>query len=281
MTRIVPLSKETHKSLKVDARASAAYGDNQRFTHVVANEFPLLVVHYPILFAKDANTGEFNCGVMLGFDEVKISFSRSGANWSSTDPWACSACPSTPMVLTWRSTWITRDVGVVDGTALFTEFGEPSRYLQRIIWAFQDLNSGIAGTRSFITGLLQLKLIEPIVIEAEFDDGRTRECDGLYTVSQETLKALPDQVVVDLFRLGYLRLIHLMLASLKQIPCAGPQEERPHSEGHRKPCWRARVSATTDPSCPAHPMRLPPGVSRRSASCSRSWRAADRCCCAD
>src|ERR1700704_2898538 len=74
MTRIVPLSKETHKSLKVDARAAAAYGDNQRFTHVIAKEFPLLVVHYPILFSKDANTGQFYCGAMLGFDEGENLF---------------------------------------------------------------------------------------------------------------------------------------------------------------------------------------------------------------
>ena len=74
MTRIVPLNKETHKSLKVDARASAAYGDNQHFTHVIVKEFPLLVVHYPILFAKDANTGEFYCGVMLGFDQGENLF---------------------------------------------------------------------------------------------------------------------------------------------------------------------------------------------------------------
>jgi hypothetical protein len=109
-------------------------------------------------------------------------------------------------------------VGVEDGTALFTEFGQPSRYLQRIIWAFQDLNSGMVVTRSFITSLLQLKLIEPISLEAEFDNGTTRECAGLYTVNQEALSALPDETIVQLFRLGYLRLMHLMIASLKQFP---------------------------------------------------------------
>jgi hypothetical protein len=89
--------------------------------------------------------------------------------------------------------------------------------MQRIIWAFQDLANGLEITRSFITALLQLKLIEPVTLEAEFDDGTTRECAGLYTVNQDALTALPDNVVVDLFRLGYLRLVHLMIASLKQF----------------------------------------------------------------
>jgi hypothetical protein len=218
MTRIVPLNKEIHKSLKVDARASAAYGDNQRFAHVIAKEFPLLVVHYPILFAKDANTGEFHCGVMLGFDEGENLFLDE---WRDLEYYRPLGLQRVPFYANGPDVAVDLDhprVGVEDGTALFTEFGEPSRYLQRIIWAFQDLSSGIAVTRSFITSLLQLKLIEPISIEAEFDDGTTRECAGLYTVNQEAMIALPDETVVQLFRLGYLRLMHLMIASLKQFP---------------------------------------------------------------
>jgi hypothetical protein len=217
MTRIVPLSKEAHKSLKVDARAAAAYGDNVRFTHVVAKEFPLLVVHYPILFAKDANTGEFYCGVMLGFDEGENLFLQE---WRDLDYYRPLGLQRVPFYANGPDVAIDLDhprVGVEDGVALFTEFGEPSRYLQRIIWGFQDLSNGITITRSFISALLQLKLIEPLSLEAEFDDGTTRSCAGLYGVNQEALSALPDQVVVDLFRLGYLRLIHFMIASLKQF----------------------------------------------------------------
>jgi SapC len=218
MTRIVPLSKESHKSLKVDGRASAAYGDSQRFTHVIAKEFPLLVVHYPILFSKDANTGEFYCGVMLGFDEGENLFLEE---WRDLEYYRPLGLQRVPFYANGPDVAIDLDhprVGVEGGTALFTELGQPSRYLQGIIWAFQDLSSGIEVTRSFITALLQLKLIEPICLEAEFDDGTTRDCAGLYTVNQEALIALPDETVVQLFRLGYLRLMHLMIASLKQFP---------------------------------------------------------------
>lgn len=218
MTHIVPLSKETHRSLKVDARASAAYGDNQRFTHVIVNEFPHLVVHYPILFSKDANTGEFYCGVMLGFDEGENLFLDE---WRDLEFYRPLGLQRVPFYAHGADVAIDLDhprVGVEEGVALFTEFGDPTRYLQRIIWAFQDLSSGIAVTRYFITRLLELKLIEPISIEAEFDDGTTRDCAGLYTVNQDTLSALPDQTVLELFRRGYLRLIHLMIASLKQFP---------------------------------------------------------------
>jgi SapC len=70
----------------------------------------------------------------------------------------------------------------------------------------------------FISRLLELKLIEPIDLEVEFDDGTLRNCIGLYTVNQEVLARQPDEVVVELFRRGFMRLIHLMIASLKQVP---------------------------------------------------------------
>ncbi|HUN72580.1 MAG TPA: SapC family protein [Steroidobacteraceae bacterium] len=217
MTRIVPLNREVHKSLRVDGRASAAYGDNQRFTHVIVNEFPQLVVHYPILFSKDANTGEFYCGVMLGFDEGENLFLEE---WRDLQFYRPLGLQRVPFYAHGPEVAIDLDhprVGVAEGTALFTEHGQPSRYLQRIIWAFQDLDPGIQVTRHFIARLLELKLIEPVDLEAEFDDGRIINCDGLYTVNQDTLLRLPDEAVVELFRRGYLRLIHYMIASLKQF----------------------------------------------------------------
>jgi hypothetical protein len=218
MTRIVPLNREIHKSLKVDARASAAYGDNRRFTHVIVNEFPHLVVHYPILFSKDANTGEFYCGVMLGFDEGENLFL---GEWRDLEFYRPLGLQRVPFYANGPDVAIDLDhprVGVEEGQALFDELGQPSRYLQRIMWAFQDLSTGIELTRHFIARLLDLKLIEPIYLEAEFDDGTTRDCAGLYTVNQETLSTLPDETVVELFRRGYLRLIHMMIVSLKQFP---------------------------------------------------------------
>ncbi|HEX8755576.1 MAG TPA: SapC family protein [Steroidobacteraceae bacterium] len=218
MTQIVPLNKEAHKSLKVDARACAAYGDNQRFAHVIVNEFPQLVVHYPILFSKDRNTGEFYCGAMLGFDEGENLYLEE---WRDLQFYRPLSLQRVPFYAHGPELAIDLDhprVGVEDGKALFTEHGQPSRYLQSIIWAFEDLKPGIEVTRHFIARLLELKLIEPVEVEAEFDDGRIINCEGLYTVNQETLSMLPDAAVVELFRRGYMRLIHYMIASLKQFP---------------------------------------------------------------
>ena len=218
MTQIVPLNKEAHRSLKVDGRASAAYGDNQHFVQVIVNEFPQLVVRYPILFAKNSNTGQFYCGAMLGFDEGENLFLDE---WRNRDTYRPLALQRMPFYAHGPGIAIDLDhprTGAEAGQALFDETGRPSRYLQGIIWAFQDLKPGIRTTDMFIARLLELKLIEPIDMEVELDDGTTHHCVGLYTINQDVLAKLPDLVVVELFRRGYLTLIHLMIASLKQLP---------------------------------------------------------------
>jgi SapC protein len=218
MTQIVPLNKEAHRTLKVDGRASAAYGDSQHFAQVIVNEFAQLVVRYPILFAKNANTGQFYCGAMLGFDDGENLFLEE---WQERDTYRPLSLQRMPFYARGPQIAIDLDhprVGVEGGQALFEPTGRPSRYLQGIIWAFRDLKPGIETTKVFIARLLELKLIEPIDIEVELDDGTTHKCAGLYTINQDVLAKLPDAVVLELFRRGYLTLVHLMIASLKQLP---------------------------------------------------------------
>jgi len=218
VTHIVPLDKEAHRTLKVDGRASAAYGDNQHFVQVIVTEFAQLVVRYPILFAKNTNTGQFYCGALLGFEEGENLFLDE---WRERENYRPLALQRMPFYVHGPEIAIDLDhprVGAEAGQPLFDQAGKPSRYLQGIIWAFQDLQPGIRTTNVFIARLLELQLIEPIDMEVELDDGRRHHCVGLYTINQDVLSKLPDPVVVELFRRGYLTLIHLMIASLKQLP---------------------------------------------------------------
>ena len=142
MTQIVLLSKETHRSLKVDGRASAAYGDDRHFVQVTVNEFPLLVVHYPLFFSKDPDTGGLYCGVMLGFKEGENLFLRE---WEEREFYRPLILQRGPFYAQGPELAIDLDhprVGAECGKPLFTEYGQPTRYLQSIIWAFQDLSPG-------------------------------------------------------------------------------------------------------------------------------------------
>jgi hypothetical protein len=217
VTNIVVLNTHAHRALRVQAGPSAALGDNQRFVQVVITEFPHLVVRYPILFSKDADTGAFYCGAMLGFDQGENLFLDEP---EGVEPYRPINLQRIPFYAQGPELAIDLDhprVSMDEGKPLFTENGEPTKYLQSIQSTFRDLKPGIEMTRVFVDTLMKLKLVEPIDIDVEFDDGSRRDVIGLYTIKQDVLRALPDATVVELFRRDHLRLMYLMIASVKQI----------------------------------------------------------------
>jgi len=216
MANIAILNNTLHRSVRVQAGASARYGDNQRFVPVIIGEFPHLAAHYPILLTKDQNTGAFFAGAVLGFDENENLF----LNERGMETYRPLNLQRGPFYTAGNEVAIDLDSPRIDssGKPLFTEAGEPTQYLQSIMALFRDLKPGLEMTKSFVETLSSLKLIEPIDIDLAFDDGSKRKLTGLYTVNQEALRILPDATIIDLFRKGYLQLIYLMIASLKQVP---------------------------------------------------------------
>ncbi|HEY2676769.1 MAG TPA: SapC family protein [Steroidobacteraceae bacterium] len=217
MTNIVLLNSQTHRSLCVHVEPSARYGDNQRFVQVVVAEIPHLVMQYPVLLSKAADTGAFFCGAMLGVDEGENLFLREGGH----EGYRPLNLQRMPFYVSGAELGIDLDhprIAQERGQALFTEQGEATPYLESIKSAFRDLKPGIEMTKAFIDTLMKLKLVEPIDIKLGFDDGSKRELAGLYTINQSVLRELPDASVLELFRRGYLQLIYLMIASLKQVP---------------------------------------------------------------
>ena len=225
MAKIVVLNSNVHLRLRVNTEVSPGLGDNQRFVPVVISEFSTLVLHYPILFSKDADTGQFYCGAMLGFDpgeNLFIDAQREGLY--------------RPLNLR-REAFYTADdnlaidlehprVGPTGDQPLFDEAGQPSPYLQSVIAVLRELKPGLAQTRIFAQTLVDLKLIEPVTIKANFDDGSRREVNGLYTVSHDALVDLEGGAVSDLFRRGYLQLIYLQRASLGHVTALAQRRNR-------------------------------------------------------
>ncbi len=223
MSTIVVLNNEVHRSLRVQPTGE----ESRNFVPVIVSEFSRLVVHYPILFSKDAQTGAFYCGAMLGFDTGENLFLDQGLNIYR------------PLNLQRGPFYTAGDELAIDldhprvgsGHSLFSDTGEPTAYLQSIMALFRDLVPGLERTKVFIETLLTLKLIEPIDITAHFDDGTERSCTGLYTINRTALRMLTDAQVIDLFRRGYMQLIYLMIASLKQVPVLANKKNSRLSRG--------------------------------------------------
>jgi hypothetical protein len=224
MTCIVVLDKAEHRTLRVRAGPWALGGDNVRFVQVTTHEFPSLVPHYPLFFSKDAETGAFYCGAMMGFDEGENLFLED-----EQDTYRPLELQRLPFYAAGPHIALDLDsarVGDPRGELLFDEDGQESAYLARIAAAFRALKPGLETTRGYIARLLALNVVAPIEIKISFDDGFLRDLRGLYTIDKSALRMLPDADVLDLFRQGDLDLISLMLASLERVPVLAQRKNR-------------------------------------------------------
>jgi hypothetical protein len=215
---IAVLNSQTHRDLSVKTEVAARLGDGQRFVPVVVTEFSYLAAHYPILLSKDADTGVFYCGAMLGFDPGENLFLDEGKGHDAYRPLNLRRGPFYTAGPDLAVDLAHPRVNAPGGLRLFSDEGQPTAYLESIFTVMRDLRPGEEMTKVFIQTLLSLKLVEPVDINVGFDDGTTRDVQGLYTVSQDVLRELPDDKIVELFRRGYLQLIYLIIGSLKQVP---------------------------------------------------------------
>ena len=217
MANIVTLDSQAHRHLRVKAGPSASLGDAQRFAPVVPSEFTQMATACPLFLSKDADTGAFYCGAMLGFDEGENLFLDDDA-YHGHRPLSLQRMP---FYISGPDLGIDLDhprLGGADGVAVFDADGKPTAYLERVIASFRDLRAGQEQARVFIETLLEHDLVEAVDLDIAFDDGAHHHIRGLYTINRQSLDGLGDAVVVELFRRGYLLLIHAMLVSQKQLP---------------------------------------------------------------
>ncbi|MET3663410.1 SapC family protein [Caulobacter sp. 1776] len=188
------------------------------FVQVVASEFVAAAAVCPIFLTKNAETGRFYAGAMFGFEP--------GENLLRGDE--ASRQMFTPLDLERAGFYVADDNAIAvdpahprfasaQGAALFDSDGQPSQPLRRVQHALAQLGAGVPATDAFIQALVEARLVEQVDVDLSFDDGRTLNLAGLYTVSLDALGALEDAVALDFFRRGYLQLIYAMSGSLKQV----------------------------------------------------------------
>lgn len=206
------LNPQTHSRLRLRAASTPA----PHFVPVVAAEFAAAAACCPILFTKEAATGQFYAGALFGFkagENLLGSIEERGG--------------FDPLTMQREGFFITGEQISLDreharfsdseGDALFDDAHAPTPVLRAIQRTMGELHAGLAQTRTFIAALSELKLIEPIDISLNFTNDECVHLQGLYTVSLDRLRDVDDATALRLFRAGHLQSSYLMAASLKHI----------------------------------------------------------------
>jgi hypothetical protein len=212
MSTVELLDPERHARLRLRPPQAAL----SHFVPVFANEFSAAAGCSPVLFTKDAATGRFYTGAVLGFEPGEnlvgsadeaggfdpLSRQREGffvAGQSIAIDRACSRFSEQ------------------EGEPLFDEARQPAAALRSIQRTLGEIHSGQERSKAFVAAVTDLGLVEPIDVSLTFDGGRRVSLQGLYTVSLDRLREIDDTTALRLFRDGTLQLAYTMVASLRQM----------------------------------------------------------------
>jgi hypothetical protein len=224
--RLVELSRSEHAGLRIRADLVEATTASQHLIPVVVSEFRKAATQYPLVFAKNPETGRFGSYVLNGLGVEENLF------WSGTElnvayvplnvrrqPFFVGTddAPQSPAT---NVLCIDLDSPCVDASGAKTIVnpdGSDSAYLQEILSILGELVAGKQRTEQFIASLLSLDLLAPIVLEIVLDDGTPLQVQGLYGLDEEKFRQLDAAKITSLWRAGYLDLIYAVIMASGQI----------------------------------------------------------------
>lgn len=223
MAKVEILNFQTHKHLKIDINHSAEYVEGAHYIPVLAEEIKQLSLEYPIVFLKDQDTGQFGLVALLGFESGENLYIQQGA-WRAhyypchlrRQPFAIGVnqrTDNTPnkglIAIETESPRIIEE----NGQALFTEAGEATDYLKYVEQVLQQIAAGTKPTELFVKAIVDANLIEASSITVKRPNGEEKKYNGLYTINTESLQALDDSKLRELYDSRFLQACYLIDSS--------------------------------------------------------------------
>lgn len=214
MAEMELLDSARHANLRVSAAPDAG----RHFVQLVADEFLAAALQYPILLARHPETGDLYPGALMGLvPDENLCLGRDG-----------TLVGYRPADLERQGFYVSGEniaidahhpaLAAIDGAPVFDTDGGPAPALRRVQAALRRLHVGLPETERFLRRLEEHKLVEPIDLNFQFDNGESLRLDSLYTVSLDALHALSDELALALFRSGDLQLIYALTGSIRHIP---------------------------------------------------------------
>lgn len=218
MSNIVVLNKEVHKNLKIKNNRIYQQTKNQHIAILQVHEFVSASVCYPIVFIKDAETGEFRCVAMLGLQPNENLF-YSEEHWSAS--YIPAAIRGYPFLIAPDTASLCADISSplfneTEGNELFNSDGSESEYLKSVKERLSTFVSQTPVTREFIRYIAEKNLLSPfnLTINTSSEESGAYSLNGLYAIDHKKINDLSDATFLELRHKNYLPAVFAHLASL-------------------------------------------------------------------
>jgi hypothetical protein len=221
MAKHALLNNVAHKNLRVITRHAADLGDNVSSVVTFPTEWGDVQREYPILFRKDAATGQFLSVALLGFGEAENLFlDESGWNASyipgiiARGPFLIGFQREEPVI------HVDLDhprISTTEGEPVFLPNGGNTRYIERIAVILEAIRVGLEASKAMFAAFEALDLIEPMRLQIEISGEEQHNLHGYFTINEEKLANLNGEQLESLNRAGFLQGAFLVVTSLNNV----------------------------------------------------------------
>ena len=223
MTSIKAINSNSHSKTKIKNNLNYIQSKNKHFAPVVVQEFVSASQEFPIVFIKDADTGQFNAIVLLGLKPQENLFFDEKSWQASYVPQALKLYPfvihqekgNENAILCFDED--SPLVNEITGEALFDESGNQNKWLAAKGESVVDYVEKTEITKHFIKLLLDKELLAPQTLNLKIEGQEEYNLAGLYAVDEQKLNALSDDDFVELRKTGALPAIYASLMSMQRI----------------------------------------------------------------
>jgi hypothetical protein len=228
MAKLVALNNRIHQGVYVDANKAEEQIADLHMLPVVLSEFQKLVVQLPILFSKNADTGQFVCVTLMGLEEGENLFWQEARFQGIYSPLNVARQPffvgqdeqtgdDYVICIDMDNAAVADKPSASHEQILFDGEGRASDFLLKIQDILAQLIQGEQHSAMFIQQLLKFQLLVPLALDITFENKQSSQIKGLYSIDEDKLQALSAEQLGELNQQGFLQAAYTQLASLGQI----------------------------------------------------------------
>lgn len=222
---LAPLSFDKHSQIKIKTDQPYLHAKDQQVMPVIVHEFSRAAAEMPIVFVKNADTGEFQPVALLGLKAGEnVFYSEGDKKWLanyvpaliSHHPFALMPTEndaSQLQVILKEDSYLLSEQ---EGEALFDQLGDETEYMKKRKNALGNYYENTQITKAFVNLLAEKSLLVKQQLTLTLN-GENFTIDGLYLVDEKALNKLSNKNFLELRQQGYLAPIYNHLSSLHQL----------------------------------------------------------------
>ena len=184
---LVQLTRHDHAGLRIDPARAVAAAATVHLVPLVLGEIRKLALHFPIVLAKDGETGQFYPAALLGLEPHENLFWTGETFDAAQVPLNLLRLPffvgGGAICIDIDNPGITPD----GNCGIVAADGSDSAYFRSIQRILSELAGQQDATRRFVEALVARRLLVELTLDVAFANGDKAMLSGLYAVDEQAL----------------------------------------------------------------------------------------------